>query len=39
MIFSLACLFGFLTVICAPGLIAQAREDRAAASTAAAAKG
>ena len=29
MLFSLACLFGFLAVICAPGLIAQMREERA----------
>ena len=35
MVFSLICLFGFLTVICAPGLVAQAREDRAAALVAA----
>jgi hypothetical protein len=28
MLFSLACLFGFLTVICTPGLVAQAIEDR-----------
>ena len=27
MVFSLACLVGFLTVVCAPGLIAQARAD------------
>lgn len=32
MVFSLVCLFGFLAVICAPGLIAQAREERAAAA-------
>lgn len=28
MVFSLICLAGILTVICAPGLIAQARADR-----------
>lgn len=28
MLFSLACLLGFLTVICTPGLIAQMREER-----------
>jgi len=28
MLFSLICLFGFLTVICTPGLIAQARAER-----------
>lgn len=28
MLFSLACLVGFMTVVCAPGLIAQARADR-----------
>ncbi len=32
MAFSLVCLFGFLAVVCTPGLIAQAREDRAAAA-------
>ena len=31
MVFSLVCLFGFLTAICTPGLIAQMREERAAA--------
>lgn len=30
MLFSLICLVGFLAVICTPGLIAQARADRAA---------
>jgi len=28
MVFSIICLFGFLTVICTPGLIAQYREER-----------
>lgn len=28
MILSLACLAGFMTLMCAPGLIAQARADR-----------
>jgi hypothetical protein len=32
MLFSIACLFGFLTVICTPGLIAQAREERSGAA-------
>jgi len=32
MLVSLACLFGFLAVICTPGLIAQARDERAATS-------
>ncbi len=32
MVFSLICLFGFLAVVCTPGLIAQAREERAAAA-------
>lgn len=31
MLFSLICLFGFLALICAPGLIAQMREEQAAA--------
>ncbi len=30
MLFSLACLVGFMTVVCAPGLIAQSRADRRA---------
>lgn len=34
MLFSIACLLGFLGVICTPGLIAQAREERAAAAAA-----
>ena len=34
MIFSLVCLFGFLALICTPGLIAHAREERSAASAA-----
>lgn len=29
MLFSLACLVGFLTLICSPGLIAQARAEHA----------
>jgi|TARA_R110000796_G_scaffold63957_8_gene148028 hypothetical protein len=29
MLFSLACLAGFMTLVCAPGLIAQARANRA----------
>lgn len=32
MLFSLACLFGFLIVICTPGLVAQAIEDRRSAA-------
>jgi hypothetical protein len=28
MLFSLACLTGFMTLVCAPGLIAQARANR-----------
>ncbi len=28
MLLSLTCLFGFLAVICTPGLIAQARAER-----------
>ena len=28
MLVSLACLAGFMTLVCAPGLIAQARADR-----------
>lgn len=34
MVFSLVCLFGFLALICTPGLIAQAREERSAVSAA-----
>jgi|TARA_X000000950_G_C13732722_1_gene584967 hypothetical protein len=30
MLFSLACLVGFMTLVCAPGLIAQARAERRA---------
>lgn len=32
MLVSLACLFGFLAMICAPGLIAQAIDERNAAT-------
>jgi len=32
MLFSLACLIGFMTIVCAPGLIAQARAERRAAT-------
>lgn len=28
MLFSLACLIGFMTLVCAPGLIAQSRANR-----------
>ncbi len=28
MVFSLVCLFGFLTVVCTPGLVAQYHAER-----------